>query len=190
MQGTYEQIKVKNDMNKIKAIITACLMIGLAGLTFTPAAFGADEGISVNMTPNATATIYVNETTWEVSGMNATETLPVNISNTGDVAVKITTDANTTTEEGAWNAAADQFENIAEASLYTYAAHNTYVIAIDNETNGYNNIAGLEYTISDNLPASGQAGNWTNELYALNMPPTTGTNVSQHFNINITATAN
>jgi len=153
-------------MNKIKAILTACLMIGLAGLTFTPAAIGDDEAIAVTMDPAETAAIDLNVSSWSVSGLNTTENLSVQINNTGSVAVEVTTNANTTTEEGAWSANETALDDI--TNLWESNAHDTYVIAV-NGTSPFDNIAGTTYTIDSAVAPSGEAGNTTAVTYSISL---------------------
>lgn len=162
-------------------------MIGLAGLTFTPAAIGENKTIAVTMDPAETAAIDLNVTNWEVGGLNTTASLDVQINNTGSVGVTVTTNASTITEEGDWSAAAGDISGY--TNLYEGIGHDTYVIAV-NGTAPYENIAGSTYTINTSVPPSGESGNTTSVTYSICTPETTSTNTAQNFNINITATAN
>jgi hypothetical protein len=93
-------------MKKIKAILTACMMVGLATMTLMPSSIGSEESITVTLTPDATANITLDQSTWEpgcgIGETNQTADAWGTCTNDGDVrcnvSVNITEDAGTVWE--------------------------------------------------------------------------------------------
>jgi len=82
-------------MKKIKAILTACMMVGLATMTLMPSSIGSEESITVTLTPDATANITLDRSTWNGEGAGIGEFGQTaenwgNCTNDGSVAVDVT----------------------------------------------------------------------------------------------------
>lgn len=93
-------------MKKIKAILTACMMVTLAGMLFAPSTIGSEESIAVTLTPSADANITLDQDTWHpgcgIGEINETNTDWGTCTNDGsvrcNVTINITEDAGTVWE--------------------------------------------------------------------------------------------
>ena len=165
-------------MKKIKAILTACMMVSLAGMLFAPSTMGANESINVTLTPDATANITLDQNSWDGEGAGIGEFGQTaenwgNCTNDGSVAVDVTVNisADADTE---WTVSAD-----------ATAGHDEPAFAIyDNDATNWELLNTTHSTFKSNLAYNAV------QPFGLNvsMPPSTSTNVDQNFTITFVAT--